>query len=157
MVKDKSLHELINLKRLKLIREVFEINESRDFRTGDEIEVYNALQIEVSIGSDGDDNTIIAYKVKTIIMQSTEKIKNFDDDANYISKLEFDYIAFFNLDPSYVDEFWNILEKREQERKSEAEAIANYMINSIYPYLKEHIENVYKKALISIEIPLKIQ
>lgn len=156
MIKDKALQEIISLKKLKLVREVFNINESKDFRTGDN--VHNALQIEVSIGLDDEDNTIIAYKVESKLIQSTDEINDIHNAVNYISKLEFDYIAFFNLDASYVDEFWKIFkDMNQEENKSEIKRINDYMIDSIYPYLKEHIESVYKKALISIEVPLKIQ
>lgn len=148
-----SIENLIDLKDMFLIGEFFDVNIKREFKELEEkenIEVGNHIQISSEIGNDKGKKDKLIYKIGFNIIQAYEDINTEKNRDDYISKLEIKYICVFQMHEDCIDQCMEI-------KNNKSNDLAMYMLNVIYPYMKEHIENIYKKASVPIKLPLKLQ
>lgn len=156
MTFNKPLEEVINFKGISLINDKFVTN--RQYINTDEtaVDIENNLQIKTSFGSNKEDDSIIALKVITTFIQRIKKDDEVENEARLISELNFEYMCLFDIEEGYAELFWKVLKERESNKNQKHNKALRYMIESIYPYIKEHIEGIYKKANMPITVPLKI-
>lgn len=155
MFEGKEVKDVFNFKEIYLTNESFATNPNAN---NGESTLKSLLEMDIAIGFREDNFNAVAYKINTKVIQ---KIKEDDDcdeiDKNTTSKLDVEYLSIFEIsEENYAIEFRELLNNVTEESKEKIHKISDSIIDSVYPYIKDHIEYVYKKAGISIKIPLKL-
>lgn len=108
--------------------------------------IENMINLISGVGFDKNDDDVFALKVNTKICQ---KLENQDIE---ISKLNFTYVFIFKSDESIVKDI-----KEYNKSKEKMTSFTNNMVSIVYPYIKEHIESIYNKANLPINVPLNTE
>lgn len=155
MFKGEALKEIFVFKDIHLTKESFISNIDV---VDKEANLSNSLEFKISIGVQEENFNVVAYKINTIFKQEVEDASIGDKlDKGIVSKLDVEYVSLFEIsNDNYAKIFRELLNDDTDESREKIGNILEYVIDSVYPYIRVHIEYIYKKADILIEIPLKL-
>lgn len=151
MFEGKELKDVFVFKKIYLTGESFMVDPGKN--SGESM-VESSLEFGITIGIKEENINTIAYKINTTYNQKIKE--DIELGGRTYSKLDAEYISVFEIsEETYAIEFKTLLDSKTEENSKNLSKISDFIIDNVYPYIKDHIEYIYKKADISIEIPLK--
>lgn len=134
----------LELNDMDLVKDNFEKNTTINEIDG---KIKNSLTKEFKLGiSKNNEDRKLALNYITLFEQT-------DESENIISKASVEYVFLFN---DKTNEIINKLQEKGLEEKDMKELVI-YLDEKSYPYVREYIENKYKRANMEVKLPFEFK